>query len=64
MLRLPGPLRDFAGKRSSTGRERAGRLMFVFEDIVHVSNLAIQAVLSEIDNGTLARALKNATRNS
>ncbi len=37
------------------------RLMFVFEDIILVNERGLQAVLREIDNDVLARALKNAT---
>lgn len=37
------------------------RLMFVFEDIILVNDRGLQAVLREIDNDVLARALKNAT---
>ena len=37
------------------------RLMFVFEDILHVDDKGIQAVLKEIDNDELCLALKTAT---
>ncbi|MAB82403.1 MAG: flagellar motor switch protein FliG [Phycisphaerae bacterium] len=41
--------------------EEIRRLMFVFEDIVHVDNKGIQSVLREIDNSELALSLKTAS---
>jgi len=41
--------------------EQIRRLMFVFEDILHVDDRGIQAVLKEIDNDELALALKTAS---
>ena len=41
--------------------ENIRRLMFVFEDIRLVSDKGIQSVLKEVDNDTLALALKTAT---
>lgn len=37
------------------------RLMFVFEDIVKLNNIALQRVLKEVDNDVLAIALKGAS---
>ncbi|MFW6336491.1 MAG: FliG C-terminal domain-containing protein, partial [Phycisphaeraceae bacterium] len=37
------------------------RLMFVFEDILHVNDKGIQAVLKEVDNDEMAIALKSAS---
>ncbi|HRP62206.1 MAG TPA: flagellar motor switch protein FliG [Phycisphaerales bacterium] len=41
--------------------EQIRRLMFVFEDIIHVDDKGIQAVLKEVDNDELALALKTAS---
>ncbi|NLX60418.1 MAG: flagellar motor switch protein FliG [Phycisphaerae bacterium] len=41
--------------------EQIRRLMFVFEDIILVNDKGIQAVLKEIENETLALALKTAS---
>jgi flagellar motor switch protein FliG len=41
--------------------EQIRRLMFVFEDILHVNDKGIQAVLKEVDNDELAVALKTAS---
>jgi flagellar motor switch protein FliG len=41
--------------------EQIRRLMFVFEDILLVSDKGIQAVLKEIENEDLSLALKTAT---
>jgi len=41
--------------------EQIRRLMFVFEDILLVSDKGIQSVLKEIDNDELALALKTAS---
>lgn len=41
--------------------EQIRRLMFVFEDILHVNDKGIQAVLKEVDNDELAIALKTAS---
>lgn len=41
--------------------EQIRRLMFVFEDILHVNDKGIQAVLKEVDNSELALALKAAS---
>lgn len=41
--------------------ESIRRLMFVFEDILHVNDKGIQAVLKEVDNDELALALKTAS---
>ena len=41
--------------------EEIRRLMFVFEDIIHVDGKGIQSVLREIDNSELALALKTAS---
>ncbi len=41
--------------------EEIRRLMFVFEDIVHVDGKGIQSVLREVDNSELALALKTAS---
>jgi flagellar motor switch protein FliG len=41
--------------------EQIRRLMFVFEDIMHVNDKGIQAVLKEVDNDELAVALKTAS---
>lgn len=41
--------------------EQIRRLMFVFEDILHVDDKGIQAVLKEVDNDELAIALKTAS---
>ncbi len=42
--------------------EQIRRLMFVFDDIIHVDGKGIQAVLKEIDNDELALALKTASK--
>ena len=42
--------------------EQIRRLMFVFDDVIHVDGKGIQAVLKEIDNDELALALKTASR--
>jgi flagellar motor switch protein FliG len=41
--------------------EQIRRLMFVFEDILHVNDKGIQSVLKEVDNDELAIALKTAS---
>ena len=41
--------------------EEIRRLMFVFEDIVKLSNIALQRVLKEVDNDVLTIALKGAS---
>lgn len=41
--------------------EQIRRLMFVFEDIIHVDDKGIQTVLKEVDNDELALALKTAS---
>jgi flagellar motor switch protein FliG len=41
--------------------EQIRRLMFVFEDIIHVDDKGIQAVLKEVDNDELTLALKTAS---
>ncbi|MEQ9459581.1 MAG: flagellar motor switch protein FliG [Phycisphaeraceae bacterium] len=41
--------------------EEIRRLMFVFEDILHVDEKGIQAVLKEVDNDELALALRTAS---
>lgn len=41
--------------------EEIRRLMFVFEDILHVNDKGIQAVLKEVDNDEMAIALKSAS---
>ncbi len=41
--------------------EEIRRLMFVFEDIIHVNDKGIQAVLKEVGNEELAIALKSAS---
>ena len=41
--------------------EEIRRLMFVFEDILHVNDKGIQAVLKEVDNDEMAIALKTAS---
>ena len=41
--------------------EQIRRLMFLFEDIIHVNDKGIQAVLKEVDNDELALALKTAS---
>jgi flagellar motor switch protein FliG len=41
--------------------EQIRRLMFVFEDVLKVNDKGIQAVLKEIENDTLALALKTAS---
>jgi flagellar motor switch protein FliG len=41
--------------------EQIRRLMFVFEDILHVNDKGIQSVLKEVDNDELAVALKTAS---
>ena len=41
--------------------EEIRRLMFVFEDILHVNDKGIQAVLKEVDNDEMALALKTAS---
>jgi flagellar motor switch protein FliG len=41
--------------------EEIRRLMFIFEDIIHVDNKGIQCVLREIDNSELSLALKTAS---
>jgi flagellar motor switch protein FliG len=41
--------------------EQIRRLMFVFEDIILVNDKGIQAVLKEVENETLALALKTAS---
>jgi flagellar motor switch protein FliG len=41
--------------------EQIRRLMFVFEDILLVNDKGIQSVLKEIENDTLALALKTAS---
>ncbi|MFG0330960.1 MAG: flagellar motor switch protein FliG [Phycisphaerales bacterium] len=41
--------------------EHIRRLMFVFEDIIHVDDKGIQSMLKEIDNDELALALKTAS---
>lgn len=41
--------------------EQIRRLMFVFEDILHVDDKGIQSVLKEVDNDELALALKTAS---
>ena len=38
------------------------KLMFVFEDVIHVDDRGIQAVLKEVDNRQLAVALKGASK--
>ncbi len=40
--------------------EEIRRLMFVFDDIIHVDSKGIQSVLKEVDNDELALALKTA----
>ena len=42
--------------------EQIRRLMFVFDDIIHVDGKGIQAVLKEIDNDELSLALKTASK--
>lgn len=37
------------------------KLMFVFEDVIHVDDLGIQAALEEVDNRQVALALKSAS---
>ena len=41
--------------------EQIRRLMFVFEDIIHVNDKGIQAVLKEVENDELSLALKTAS---
>ncbi len=41
--------------------EQIRRLMFVFEDVLHVNDKGIQSVLKEIDNEELAMGLKTAS---
>jgi len=41
--------------------EEIRRLMFVFEDILHVDDKGVQAVLKEVDNDELALSLKTAS---
>lgn len=41
--------------------EQIRRLMFVFEDIMHVNDKGIQSVLKEVDNDELCLALKTAS---
>ncbi len=41
--------------------EQIRRLMFVFEDVILVNDKGVQAMLKEIDNSTLALALKTAS---
>ena len=41
--------------------EEIKKLMFVFEDIIHVDDKGVQNVLKEIDNKQLALALKTAS---
>ena len=41
--------------------EEIKKLMFVFEDIIHVDDKGVQNLLKEVDNKKLARALKSAS---
>ncbi len=41
--------------------EQIRRLMFVFEDLIHVDSKGIQSILKEVDNNELALALKTAS---